>query len=140
MVASPLAKGVNNFESVFQFAESIRFSNEDTWRDSQGATAIIIGRNLLPKLLQEICRQLQNYSIIISPLIEGKLNVSPSHGFDKRHLINVGYVISIGGAREHNIAKEFISSINKGRRPQLITALVPLSNDSFCTNARAHWG
>ena len=128
---------IKDFETlklVFNFAKSLQFSNEGTWEDKYGTTVISIERNIVSKLLQEWDGDSRSYAVILSPIIKGQVAVSPNHRFTNNFLKDVDYILSIGGAREHNATKEFLLKANKGKQSQLVSVPVPLSNDSFGTN------
>lgn len=124
----------HSFGSVFDFVGSFQHNAEGTWSDRYGTTVISIGRRLVFQLLQELNRQKQTYSVISSPVIEHEFNSAVDYHRTDGFLKNKKYLISIGAAKEHNIAKELLSNSDVKECPQLITVPLPLTNDSFCTN------
>lgn len=88
----------------------------------------------MSRRLKELNMQRQKYSVILTPMIKGKIAVPENAQFSATTLKNVDYVFSIGGAFEHNIAKEALSKNGGRTKPQLVTVPISLSNDSFCTN------
>jgi len=132
VVKSYLVKDVGTFESVFDFAESLLLNGEGIWRDEYGTTAISMGRNLMPELLRKWDKNSETYGVILSPVIKSHVAVLLNHRFTNNFLNDIDYILSIGGAQEHNIAKEFL--LKAKEEIQLINVPVPLSNDSFGTN------
>ncbi len=129
-----LVKDFSTLKLVFDFAKSLQFSNEGTWEDEYGTIVISMGRNLVSNLLQEWGKESLSYAVILSPIIKGQVVVPPSHEFISNFLKDVDYILSVGGAQEHNVAKEFLLRAQKGKQSQLVSVPVPLSNDSFGTN------
>ena len=119
---------------VFNFVKLLKDNNKAVWRDEYGNTYVIIGRDLLSELIQEWKRCSQNYVVVASPIIKDKINIPSNCLFKKGVVEDVSKILSIGGAKEHNVAKEFLFKNNKNKFIELITVPIPLSNDSFCTN------
>lgn len=134
VVEGVLVKDFSTFKLVFDFAKSLQFSNEGTWEDEYGTIVISMGRNLVSNLLQEWDKESQSYAVILSPIIKGQLTVSPSCRFNNNFLKDIDYILSIGVAREHNVAKEFLLKARNRKQLQLVNVPAPLSNDSFGTN------
>jgi len=128
------AEDFYDFDLIFNFTKSLQSSNEGTWEDKYGTTVISMRRDIVSNLLHEWDKESRSYTVIFSPIINGQMAVSPNRRFTNNFLKDVDYILSIGGAREHNIAKEFLLKVKKEKRPQLVTVPVPLSNDSFGTN------
>lgn len=122
------------FKLVFDFTKSLEINNEGTWVDEYGTTIINMGNNLVSKLLKEWNIYSRSYVVITTPLIKGKLAISPNCKFTNNFQKDVDYILSIGGAKEHNVAKEFLSESKEVKQSHLVSVPVPLSNDSFGTN------
>lgn len=134
MVASLERNKFYDFDKVFQFGKHIQLYNEGTWRDSYGITVINMGRDIIAQFFQELRRQHKVCSILLSPLAKEKIIVPLNYRLDDQHSANLDCIVSLGGAREHNVAKELLLRIKKAKKLEFVTIPFPLSNDSFCTN------
>jgi len=121
------------FTHVFSFVRSLENNNKAVWTDRYGNTSVIIGKELLSELLQEWKRRPQKYVVLSTPIIKNKINIPLNYMFERGSVKDVSKILSIGGAREHNIAKEFINN-KQNKVIEFITVPIPLSNDSFGTN------
>lgn len=128
------AKNLDIFKLVFDFTNSLQLYNEITWSDKYGITLVCIGRNLVTKLIQEWNINSSSYAVILSPLIKGQAPFPLGRRLTNNSLKKVNYILSIGGAREHNVAKELLFKANERNKSELVTVPLPLSNDSFGTN------
>ena len=129
------------FMWVFNFIKLLEDNSKAVWTDKYGNTSVIMGRDLLSELLHEWKRCSQNYVVVTSPIIKDKINIPSSCLFKKGFVEDVSKILSIGGAKEHNLAKEFLFKNEQNKFVEFITVPVPLSNDSFCTNRfSSHYG
>ncbi len=130
----PLIEDFISFKLIFNLTQSLRCRNEAVWDDEYGTTLISMGENIAFSLLQNWGKDSINYAVVLSPIIEGQVAVPPNRRLASSFREDLDCVLSIGGAQEHNIAKEFLLNTKSGKQQQLVTAPVPLSNDSFGTN------
>jgi glycerol dehydrogenase-like iron-containing ADH family enzyme len=129
-----LIRDFSTFKLVFDFVKSLQRSDEETWVDEYGKMVIKVGRNLVSSLFQEWDKELLSYNVILSPIIKRQIKILANHRFSTEYSKDVDIILSVGGAREHNIAREFLFKKKCDKQSQLITAPVPLTNDSFGTN------
>jgi len=124
------------FDAVIAFLRKLHCNNYGIWKDTYGITLIRIGENVLNKHLRKLNKQ--KYAVVISPTIIQKINISSNLSMSCNCIRDLNSILSIGGALEHNFAKELIFTHHKDKEVHYVAVPVPLSNDSFCTNRSSH--
>jgi len=130
-----LSKNIDELEEVYDYAKVIQIKNTNTWIDKYGSTKISFGPYLISNLIKKWNQKGTKYIICLSPLVRRYLGIEKAKiRFIGKYSRNIKWILSIGGAREHNSAKEYLFSTDKSCSTKLVTAPAPLSNDSFGTN------
>lgn len=125
---------MNTLDTVLDFSKSLASKKQGTWKDSYGTCEIYLGRNIVCNLLSNWDRNSLNYRVVISPVVNTLLPLVSGKILTDNPETKPDYILSIGGAREHNLAKEFLHTHRKNQKTVLVAVPVPLSNDSFGTN------
>lgn len=127
-------KQINKFLSVFRFIEDLQKNKFKTWKDKYGTTEFILAKGLLHGYVQNLSKS--NATLVMSPILKeidsAKTFYLNNYSMENSFTGNEYKIISIGGAKEHNCAKELVLLHDNIKK--LITIPIPLTNDSFCTN------
>ncbi len=124
----------NTLRDLFKFINNLEEKNSGMWIDEYGCTIVLFGNGLIYEVLT---KETESFWIV-SPLIKNTKysQLLKDIPLENKVIKNITYIISLGAAKEHNKAKEFLLNLyqDNNNNKKLITIPFPLSNDSFCTN------
>ena len=120
-----------DFFAVMKLIKELERKNLGIWRDMY-RTIFLFRDGAIKNIITNIKGDSNTVCCFLTPLLKDFLTVNAGIYPKNVHLIIS--VISIGGAKEHNDAREFIFEHLRSRKVSFIAIPFPLSNDSFCTN------